>query len=216
MTVADFLTSAAVSAPHVAAHGTAWARGSWRRSRQPRPPAARTPISASCCWRTAGGGGRARRRPAAQPGRRAGRADAGRRCPGLPRDPSRRTRRPRHERPARRRERAHGDPARGHACGRRARPDRPAICHRLLRRVRARGGAAAACRAAGWSEAWATSATYMAFLRPVPGQPRRRASTATRTAAAVRDRAAPLDRAPARRRTTRRRWSRTCSSSTRS
>ena len=94
---------------------------------------------------------------------------------------------------ARRRRRADGHAARGDARRGRPRPDRPAICHRLRRRVRHRRGAAARLPGSRLERAWAMSGTYPGVPRRLPGQPCRAQAWAGAADAVLR-RAAPWQR----------------------
>ena len=181
MTVADFLASADAAAPHLAESGSAVGRPHPGRRRRPRaPPAGRTPISASCsCARRS----RRPRRPAASL-----RASFARVLSRLDRrdavlayrairlaSPGGLGRSDRHD--------VAEEPtvtlleAMREAAGR----DRIAMQYVSGFRGRVRIGVARlrACRAAGWADHWALSATFLALLAAFP-TPTSCASMATR------------------------------------
>ena len=109
-----------------------------------------------------------------------------------------------------------GHPARGHAGGRRARPDR--ACSTPPASATCSSSACRGCAAVpgrGLERRLGGDRDLPGVPRPPSPTATSRASTASAVAEAVRERAAPLVRAPARGRRTRRRWRRTCWSSTR-
>ena len=172
---------------------SASARASWRGRGDAGGASARTPISASCCcarrWR---GRGRARRRRSAPAlgGVLAGldRDDA---VAGLSAPSPGAARRPRPQRRARRRSEPTVTLLEAMRGRRRARPDRPAVRHRLRRRVRRSAShALAAGRAAGWTRAPGRRSPSTWRFSPPSRTATSSASTAPRAAEAVRGEAA--------------------------